>query len=132
MARISSFLLCAAAVLAAAPLFSEARAQDDTPPVTRSKKKKGKKKQSGQAWLVGKPAGKAELKELDSEPYSRGIDVFVAGEGNPYASIRIPDIINAGGILVAMAEGRYQNTDQGQNDLIVSVSKDGGRKWSKP
>lgn len=132
MARISSFLLCAAAVLAAAPHFSVARAQDDTPPVTRSKKKKGKKKQSGQAWLVGKPAGKAELKELDSEPYSRGIEVFVAGEGNPYASIRIPDIINAGGILVAMAEGRYQNTDQGQNDLIVSVSKDGGRKWSKP
>lgn len=69
--------------------------------------------------------------KAEKSPSERGVDVFVAGKGNPYASIRIPCLINAGGILVAMAEGRYTNTDQGQNDLIVSISRD-GRKWSKP
>lgn len=64
-------------------------------------------------------------------PYENAVDVFVAGNGNPYKSIRIPDIIKAGAMLVAVAEGRYSNSDQGQNDLIVSVSKD-GKKWSKP
>ncbi len=56
----------------------------------------------------------------------------MAGEGNDYVSIRIPDIINAGGTLVAVAEGRYKDSDQAQNDLIVSISKDYGKKWSKP
>lgn len=64
-------------------------------------------------------------------PYENAVDVFVAGKGNPYKSIRIPDIIKAGPTLVAVAEGRYSDSDQGQNDLIVSLSKD-GRKWSKP
>lgn len=63
------------------------------------------------------------------EPSGRTVDVFVAGKGNPYKSIRIPVIINAGGTLVAMAEGRYSNADQGQNDLIVSTSKN-GKKWT--
>ncbi len=67
-----------------------------------------------------------------AEPHERTVDVFVAGDGNEYKSIRIPDIINAGGVLVAMAEGRYDNTDQGRNDLIVSTSRDGGLTWSKP
>lgn len=67
----------------------------------------------------------------DRTPYERAVDVFVAGKGNPYVSIRIPCIVNAGGTLVAMAEGRYSDADQGKNDLIVSVSKD-GKKWSAP
>lgn len=74
-------------------------------------------------------------KDESNLPYENSVDVFVAGKGggSPYASIRIPSIINAGGkLLVAMAEGRYQNTDQGKNDIIVSVSKDEGKTWSDP
>lgn len=77
-----------------------------------------------------KPVRKAAVDE-NADPYERAVDVFVAGKDNPYKSIRIPCITNAGGLLVAMAEGRYENSDQGRNDLIVSVSKD-GKKWSKP
>lgn len=74
-------------------------------------------------------AGAAE----EPTPYESSVTVFNAGEGNPYASIRIPSIINAGGnFLVALAEGRYYNADQGKNDIIVSVSKDGGKTWSAP
>ncbi len=133
---VTSLLFCAAACWAVAQCSAPVWAQDDEPAPAKTKKgkKKKKKNEKGTAgsWLPGKPAAKAELEELDSEPYSRAVDVFVAGEDNPYASIRIPDIINADGMLVAMAEGRYQNTDQGQNDLIVSISKNGGKKWSKP
>lgn len=138
MVKFCSSLLCAVTLLVAAPLVSApAFAQDEVAEKPAGKKKGKKKKARGAAEAVasslpGKPATKAELAALDSEPYGRAVDVFVAGEGNPYASIRIPDIINADGTLVAMAEGRYQDTDQGQNDLIVSISKDGGRKWSKP
>lgn len=136
--KFCSSLLCAVTFLVAAPLVSApAFAQDEVAEKPAGKKKGKKKKARGAAEAVasslpGKAVTKAELAALDSEPYGRAVDVFVAGEGNPYASIRIPDIINADGTLVAMAEGRYQDTDQGQNDLIVSISKDGGRKWSKP
>lgn len=136
--KFCSSLLCAVTLLVAAPLVSApAFAQDEVAEKPAGKKKGKKKKARGAAEAVasslpGKAVTKAELAALDSEPYGRAVDVFVAGEGNPYASIRIPDIINADGTLVAMAEGRYQDTDQGQNDLIVSISKDGGRKWSKP
>ena len=66
-------------------------------------------------------------------PYESAVTVFEAGKNNSYASIRIPAIINAGGkMLVALAEGRHQNTDQGKNDLIVSISKDEGKTWSTP
>lgn len=59
--------------------------------------------------------------------------VFNAGEGNPYASIRIPALLSIGkGQLLAFAEGRYKNTDQGENDIIMSVSKNGGKTWSRP
>ncbi len=138
MVKFCSSLLCAVTLLVAAPLVSApACAQDEVAGKPAGKKKGKKKKARGAAEAVasslpGKAVTKAELAALDSEPYGRAVDVFVAGEGNPYASIRIPDIINADGTLVAMAEGRYQDTDQGQNDLIVSISKDGGRKWSKP
>lgn len=72
---------------------------------------------------------KTSLKSESATPFERAVDVFVAGKGNPYKSIRIPDIVKAGNILVAFAEGRYENTDQGRNDLISSVSKDGGKSW---
>ncbi len=136
--KFSSIILCAATLLVAAPVYyAPALAQEEAvglQPGRKKGKKKAAKKTEGAAatYLPGKPASKAELAALDSEPYGRAVDVFVAGKGNPYASIRIPDIINANGTLVAMAEGRYQDTDQGQNDLIVSISKDGGRTWSKP
>ena len=66
-------------------------------------------------------------------PIETGVTVFEAGAGNPYKSIRIPSIINVRGeLLVALAEGRYLNGDQGKNDLIVSLSRDGGKTWSPP
>ena len=133
--KISSIILCAATLLVAAPVsFTPASAQEDfaeEQPVQKKGKKK-KKDKGAAASLPGKAASKAELAELNSEPYGRAVDVFVAGDDNPYASIRIPDIINANGMLVAMAEGRYQDTDQGQNDLIVSTSRNGGKTWTKP
>ena len=74
-------------------------------------------------------AGAAE----EPAPYESSVTVFEAGVDNPYASIRIPSIINAGGkFLVALAEGRYVNADQGKNDIIVSISEDGGRTWAAP
>lgn len=78
-----------------------------------------------------KPKSSKSSKAKSDIPYENAVEVFVAGEGNPYKSIRIPDVIKAGNSLIAVAEGRYTNSDQGQNDLIVSVSKD-GKKWSKP
>ena len=65
------------------------------------------------------------------QPYA-AVTVFEPGNKNPYVSIRIPDVVKAGKMLVALAEGRYKNTDQGQNDLIVSLSQDGGATWSAP
>lgn len=66
-------------------------------------------------------------------PTDKAVTVFSAGEGNPYASIRIPALLNIGkGQLLAFAEGRYKNTDQGENDIIMSVSKNGGKTWSRP
>ena len=65
-------------------------------------------------------------------PYEEGVTVFQAGDDNPYTSIRIPCIIKAGKKLIAVAEGRYKDTDQGENDLIASISTDDGQTWSKP
>lgn len=80
--------------------------------------------------LVAAPRAAAEEEKT---PVESGVTVFEAGEGNPYASIRIPSIINVRGeMLVALAEGRYLNGDQGKNDLIVSLSKDGGKTWTPP
>ncbi len=65
-------------------------------------------------------------------PLDRAVTVFSAGEENPYASIRIPALITIGkGKLMAIAEGRYQNTDQGMNDIIMSISEDYGKTWGK-
>ena len=42
-------------------------------------------------------------------PTDRAVTVFSAGEGNPYASIRIPALLSIGkGQLLAFAEGRYK------------------------
>ncbi len=75
---------------------------------------------------------RAEAAATLTAPHEHAVTVFKAGEGNKYQSIRIPDIVRAGNMLVAIAEGRYDNTDQGRNDLIVSTSRNGGKTWSKP
>lgn len=90
------------------------------------------KKNKAKATPKKAKAEKKSPKATSDDPYGNAVDVFVAKDGNPYASIRIPDIINVGGTLVAAAEGRYRNTDQGNNDIIVSLSKDGGKRWSEP
>lgn len=66
----------------------------------------------------------------DKTPVEESVVVFEAKKGNNYASIRIPSIINAGGTLIAAAEGRKAATDQGMNDIVICTSKD-GKKWSK-
>lgn len=129
MLRPNTLFLLFAAMLAVLPLAPPAMAEGDTPTTAPQSKKKKKGRADRASGLSG---NFYRLADLESEPYSRGVIVFEAGKGNPYASIRIPDIINANGLLVAMAEGRYSNSDQGQNDLIVSTSKDGGKHWSRP
>lgn len=112
--KLSSFICCCTLALAVGVLAPAAFAD-------------GAKDRTAQRDKQKKPA------KFDPEalPEENAVTVFKAGDGNPYVSIRIPCIVKAGKVLVAMAEGRYQNTDQGKNDLIVSLSKD-GRKWTKP
>lgn len=58
--------------------------------------------------------------------------VFKAKETSAHPSIRIPALLHtARGTLVAVAEGRDAPTDQASNDLIVRLSTDGGRSWTK-
>ncbi len=66
----------------------------------------------------------------DKAPVDESIVLFAPKDGNDYAGIRIPSMICANGTLIAAAEGRKKNTDQGMNDIIVRTSKD-GKKWSK-
>lgn len=64
-------------------------------------------------------------------PCDRAIPVFQA-TGEPYRSIRIPFLLQVkNGRLLSLAEGRYANTDQGKNDIIMSMSDDDGKTWSK-
>lgn len=79
----------------------------------------------------GKEKTEKKAKANSDDPYDNAVDVFVAKKDNPYVSIRIPDIISTGNLLVAAAEGRYRNADQANNDIIVSLSKD-GKRWSAP
>lgn len=65
----------------------------------------------------------------EQTPFQASIPLFVPKQDNTYASIRIPSMVNAGGTLIAAAEGRKTATDQGMNDIIVRTSKD-GKKWS--
>lgn len=61
------------------------------------------------------------------------VAVFEAKKNIPHASVRIPALLaTAKGTLIAVAEARDKATDQAGNDLVVSVSKDGGASWSKP
>jgi len=107
--KISTIIACTAALLMAAPLA--------TPAYGAPKKAKDKTEK--------------KAKPDSDNPYDNAVDVFVAKKNNPYVSIRIPDIISTGNLLVAAAEGRYRNADQANNDIIVSVSKD-GKRWSDP
>lgn len=116
--KLRTIILCAVAVLVAFPMMPPAFADGKDRVTQRDRAKK-------------KRAAKVAKFDPKAAPYENAVPVFQAGDGNPYVSIRIPCVIKAGKMLVAMAEGRYQDTDQGENDLIVSISKD-GRKWSKP
>ncbi len=113
-------LICTAAGLAMVALapcaYAQAVGLDEDPAPAKSDKKAKKTADSAHT----------------ATPYSEGVDVFVAGDDNPYTSIRIPCIIKAGKKLIAVAEGRYKDTDQGENDLIASISTDDGATWSKP
>lgn len=77
--------------------------------------------------------GKEKGKDGGKIPGDESVEVFAPNiKGCPYKKIRIPCIVNAGGLLIAAAEGRYEDEDQGKNDIIVSVSSNGGNTWSKP
>jgi sialidase-1 len=61
------------------------------------------------------------------------IAVFEAKKNIPHASVRIPALLmTAKGTLIAIAEARDKATDQAGNDLLVALSKDQGKTWSKP
>ncbi len=68
----------------------------------------------------------------DFVPLEHAVDVFTGGSNIPLPNVRIPTIINADGLIVAAAEGRHGAHDQAQNEIVVSVSKDYGKHWSKP
>ena len=63
---------------------------------------------------------------------SEPITVFKAKETSKHPSIRIPALLHtAKGTLIAVAEGRDAATDQASNDLIVRLSTNGGKTWTK-
>lgn len=88
------------------------------------------------AWGKGNnttPASRKGNNTAGATPYEAAVDVFVPhAKGSPYKSIRIPCIVNADGTLIAVAEGRHDKKDQANNDIIASVSKNGGKTWSSP
>ena len=79
--------------------------------------------------LVGTAFAKQEAKA--ETPYEEAVEVFSSAKSKEHKSMRIPCIVNADGLLIAAAEGRYNHGDQAQNDIVVSVSKD-GKSWSDP
>lgn len=80
--------------------------------------------------LVGTAFAKKGGEKAESR--ESAVTVFSSADGGPHKSMRIPCIVNAGGLLIAAAEGRYSHGDQAQNDIVVSVSKNGGKTWSAP
>lgn len=63
---------------------------------------------------------------------SEATAVFKAKDTVAHPSVRIPALLNtARGTLIAVAEGRDAPTDQASNDLVVRLSTDSGRTWSK-
>lgn len=85
-------------------------------------------------WMAAACAlvGSACAKNEEKLPSEEAVDVFSAAKSAVHKSIRIPCIINAGGTLIAAAEGRYAHADQASNDIIVSLSKNGGKTWTPP
>jgi sialidase-1 len=58
------------------------------------------------------------------------VDVFVGGT-NGHSVYRIPAIVRLdGGRLLAFAEARGSQSDNGANDLVMRASEDGGATWS--
>ncbi|MHC5057161.1 MAG: sialidase family protein [Planctomycetota bacterium] len=59
-------------------------------------------------------------------------DVYVSGEGG-YKTYRIPALaVTAGGTVLAFCEGRKRGpSDEGDIDLLLKRSGDGGRSWSE-
>ncbi|MHC4252750.1 MAG: exo-alpha-sialidase, partial [Planctomycetota bacterium] len=59
-------------------------------------------------------------------------DVYVSGEGG-YKTYRIPALaVTAGGTVLAFCEGRKRGpSDEGDIDLLLKRSRDGGRSWSE-
>ena len=87
------------------------------------------------AWMVATCAlvGTAFAKKDDNKaPYDEAVEVFSSAKSNVHKSMRIPCMVNAGGTIIAAAEGRYSHGDQAQNDIVVSVSKNGGKTWTPP
>jgi sialidase-1 len=65
----------------------------------------------------------------DEPSVAAPVDVFVGGEAGR-AVYRIPSIVRlAGGTLLAFAEGRGSQDDNGSNDIVCRESKDGGATW---
>ena len=109
MSRALSLFLSAA--LALAPLALDAK------PEKKSKK--------------GQPAEASAAAE--STPASESsVVVFRSKSGNSYGGVRIPAVITGkNGRLLAFAEGRATAADQSNNDIILSISDDDGKTWSK-
>lgn len=82
--------------------------------------KSGKKKTDTTASAEATPAS------------SSSVVVFASKQGNPYGGVRIPAIIaGKNGRLLAFAEGRATAADQSNNDIILSISDNDGKTWSK-
>ena len=71
-----------------------------------------------------------ERTELKMDPVSR-VDVYVSGE-NGYHTYRIPSLLRTkNGQLLAFCEGRRNSrADDGDIDLLLKRSADGGATWS--
>jgi sialidase-1 len=75
-------------------------------------------------WLFVASVASAQLPET--------VDVFVGGQDG-YFAYRIPSLITTKvGTLLAFCEGRKTSlSDDGDNDLVLRRSTDGGRTWQK-
>ncbi len=75
----------------------------------------------------------AEAAAAESTPASESsVVVFGSKRENPYGGVRIPAIITGkNNRLLAFAEGRASAADQSNNDIILSLSDDDGKTWSK-
>ncbi len=89
--------------------------------------------EGSQAHLVFEKLSIAELlKPAGAAAAPNPVDVFVAGEDG-YFAYRIPALLTTkSGTLLAFCEGRKTSlSDDGDNDLVLRRSSDGGRSWQK-